>query len=373
MKIGIITFWWSEDNYGQLLQCYALQKYFRDMGHDAFLIRYNYSSDTKKTSLSSKITKLFNFQFLFGRIKMHFVKKRIKKERMLHPRKFEEFRQNYIKQSELYYSKFAELKKNPPDADIYIAGSDQIWNVNSNQENSLPAYFLSFGKKSAKRMSYAASFGVESINPVKREIVKELLKDFSYISVREKKGIEICGSLGYDDIKWDPDPTLLLDASAYRALYKDVEPANSDKKWCFVYIVDNQCKVDFDKIKLWAESKDLNLFYVTGDSASENINTHYPSIPEWLHLIDKAEYVITNSFHGCVFSILFHKKFAAIPLTGSVYVGMNSRLDSLFEKFKINRMLNDDFSVLDDPLDWDEIEKLRKQVINKVKISDYLI
>jgi hypothetical protein len=133
MKIGIMTFWRSEDNYGQLLQCYALQKYLRDAGHDAYLIRYDSKNDYIKLSVWKKAIKGLNpvksFGYISSKIRAPLIKK------LNAERKFLDFRNIYIKQSKSIYHSYKELVENPPEADMYITGSDQVWN-----SDCLPPY-----------------------------------------------------------------------------------------------------------------------------------------------------------------------------------------------------------------------------------------
>ena len=161
MKIGIMTFWWSNDNYGQLLQCYALQKYLRDKGHDVFSIKYNYTKDIKRNPLFFRLLKACNPILLF---KYLLSKKRCAKilnEQNIYDRYFDDFREKYIHFSDFNYVSYEDLKQNPPDADVYIVGSDQVWNYWNMKLwryiNPLHVYFLDFGSEKIKRISYAAS------------------------------------------------------------------------------------------------------------------------------------------------------------------------------------------------------------------------
>lgn len=353
MKIGILTFWWSNDNYGQLLQCYALQKYLRDMGHDAFLIRYNWETDVKSTFVSKclkalnpiKLTKFFAYKVK---------KNKLENERKRNDRHFDDFREKYIKMSDLIYPTYQLLKDNPPEADMYIVGSDQVWNYwftdTKRFYSQIHAYFLDFGKKDKKRVSYAASWGGTSISDETANILIPLLKRFDYVSVRETDGIKLCSLCGRKDAEWVCDPTLLLSADNYRKLYNENCIRKIEKKYLLLYMLNNTCDFDIQKVYDFAGSRNLEVVYVTGNGVIDNRQKYFASIPEWLYLVDNAEYVITNSFHCAVFSIIFNKKNAVIPLSGRA-VAMNVRFDSLFDVFKIRtRYLREsDFSVLDEP------------------------
>lgn len=356
IKIGILTFWWAQDNYGQLLQCYALQKYLRDAGHDAFLIRYDFRPDIPKNPFLLRCLKAFNPAKL---VKFILYKKhglQIASEQTKNDRHFDDFRSKYIESTEKIYLHYSELESNPPEADVYIVGSDQVWNFslykNLHQcKNLIHAYFLDFGKAETKRVSYAASW---SCTDLPEEIIEEihpLLSKFCYVSVREKTGIEMCRKCGYENAELVPDPTLLLNAGNYRELYAENETRKPHKPYLLLYMLNNQCDFDIQKAYDFATSKNLDVVYVIGNGVLDKREKFYATIPEWLCLVDNAEYVVTNSFHCCVFSLVFKKKFACVPLSESMS-GMNTRIESLCEMFGIQaRWLKEDFGLLEEDVD----------------------
>jgi len=375
MKIGIMTLWWSENNYGQLLQCYALQKYLRDMGHDAYLIRYDPRGDYTKLSWK-RVLKIFDIKNLY---RYFLLKKReitYSFDKNDSVRNFEGFRNRYIHQSSRIYSSYKELVENPPQADIYIVGSDQVWNVPGiyRARNVINAYLLNFGDTLIKRLSYAASFGKE-----REELDNNLLKLFSclldkfdYISVREKSGLDICSQCGIHNAELVPDPTMLLDAESYRNLYKDGDIISKlNRPYCFLYIVGNEFDFSIKDIYDWAQNKNIEVIYVTGNLQQDKYKKTNATIPEWVYLLEYAEFVITNSYHCTVFSLLFEKNFSVIPLAGE-NIGMNDRFNTLFHLFGIeDRYVNIDFSVLDKSINWSSVyitfQKLREgSVLNKI-------
>ncbi|MBQ2124852.1 MAG: polysaccharide pyruvyl transferase family protein [Spirochaetales bacterium] len=352
MKVGIMTFWWSDDNYGQLLQCYALQKYLQNIGHDPYLIRYKWYSDVRKNPLPIRILKALNPAFMFKYLKKKKNKAKIKIEVANNPRYFDDFRKRYITQSKTLFSSLQQLQQNPPPADIYIVGSDQVWNFWNNPvrrfRNIIHAYFLDFGSPETKRISFAASWGVKKISQEYIKEISPLLAKFDYVSVREESGIDLCKQCGVD-AKWLADPTMFLSADVYRKLYKENQMNNMPQgKYLVLYAVNNNSKFDIQAVYDFAKSKKLEVIYITGNGTVDKYPKYFATIPQWLYLIDNAEYVITNSFHCCVFSILFNKQFAALALNGK-HAGMNSRLDSLFKHYKIEPrfIIANDFSILD--------------------------
>lgn len=378
MKIGILTLWLGVDNYGQQLQIYALQQFLRNHGHDAYLIRYAYQTDILSSTPESKYKKIAKKAVkALNPVKLasYFSSKKkfdeLRKINAEHPRGFEEFRKKYVHMSEVYYKTYEELKSNPPDADAYIVGSDQVWNpncLNPNLEkgrNLMNTFFLNFGKEEALRMGYAASWGVKSLPDDWRQAISPLLKKFNYIGVREKSGIKVCEDCGYkaseshEGASWVCDPTLLLTAEQWREWYRkeysethSASEPSAKKPYILFYYLNNGSNFNIKALYDFAKNKNLEVKYVSGNSHVDKYEKVYPTNDEWLKLIDEAEYVITDSFHGSVFSVLFHKQFAAMSLQGA-RAGMNERLSSLFELCHMEPRLiancdaTPDFSVLD--------------------------
>jgi hypothetical protein len=371
MKIGIMTFWWSNDNYGQLLQCYALQKYLHDAGHDTYLIRYDPRNDYVKTPVVNKILKAFNPFKLFAYIKYKLTYTIIKK--LNKQRGFDEFRNNYIKQSEKIYYSYQGLLNAPPDADVYIVGSDQVWNPDwiENTINQVKAYFLGFGGVGKKRIAYAASFGKERVSDGFIKEITPLLKRFDYVSVREKSGLDICRQCGVK-AEWVPDPTMLLSVNDYRALYTNESMPRIEEPYCFLYMLGNTCDFSIKTIYDWAKKRGIEIIYVSGNLQYDKYEKMYTTIPKWLYYIDNAEYVITNSFHGTLFSLMFQKRFGVISLTER-YIGMNSRFDSLFETSEIKqRYIDNSFEVLDTDIDWNKVNDRFKKIQRSCNMLTYM-
>lgn len=351
MRIGVMTFWQSQDNYGQLLQCYALQKYLRSQGHDVFLIRYRMRGETS-VGLKRKLLKygLHPWRVLDG-IRRVLTRRRTCRMVIEHPRGFDMFRNQYLRFSECEYRTIAELRANPPLADVYIVGSDQVWRMDANfHPDDELAMLLAFGPKTIKRISYAASFGRTVLPLRKCTRLAPLLKEFEAISVREDSGIRICAAMERRDAITVCDPTLLLSASEYRAI---AEYRLQARKFVFCYMLTNDCSFKYPKLRAWAERQGLGLVYVKGNLlsrsafADDEAECANPTIQQWMGLIDGAECVITNSFHCCVFAAHFRKRLGLIPLEGRSEE-MNSRFDALDKLLvdSISRIGNNEFGLL---------------------------
>lgn len=355
MTVGILTFWTVKDNYGQILQSFALQKYLQDMQIDARLIRYDDTEDYHYRSLQKRIYKILNpykvFCYMKGKVQGLLIKSQLDK----HDRDFDGFSRQYIKSWPEYYASYDELKSNPPDLDAYIVGSDQVWNVNlyavrERYQNLLNAFFLNFGDEKVKRLSYAASWGSSSIGEKEMKDVQPLLKQFDYVSVREKSGVRLCMQCGCDHAEWVCDPTMLLTADKYRDIYENSRIRKPRSPFLLLYILSNTIDFNLDKVYEFAAEHNLDVIYVTGNNKADRREKFYATVPEWLYLIDNAQYVITNSFHGCVFSTIFKKRYAAIRLCKDAE-HLNDRFYGLFEYCGMKERFLDenDFSVLDMP------------------------
>lgn len=330
MKIGIMTCWQPDDNYGTQIQGFALQKYLEKIGNDVFLIQYHRFDDILTIKRPFwKILKGLNPYLLMRFIKNKLDSKNQKNETSLHNRNAPEFRKKYLHLSQNYYT-FDELKESPPKADAYIVGSDQVWNIQYLQKNNLNAHFLNFGKSETKRISYAASFGFseDKLNEKFAMAVKPLLSCFDAISVREKSGLEILKKIGIKDAVQVCDPTFLLTPDEYLEFFKDEKVVLPEKEYVFVYELSASSSLDIKKIKAWANKKGLDVVYVTGHGKCTLEKRIFPSVPQWVKFIANARYVITNSFHGTVFSLFFHKPVAVFSLKGCAKT-TNSRLDTL--------------------------------------------
>lgn len=351
MRIGIMTLWNTEHNYGAVLQCYALQEYLRRNGHDPFLIKYR---DAPR--------KFFNYRLLKPTHVIQAIMKRLKRVNKVksrcvekgEERHFECFKEKYIHSSDREYIGYDELKINFPEADAYIVGSDQVWNFYDQPlficKDRIHAFLLDFGKSETKRLSYAASCDPKYVTDEQIGEIAGLMEKFSYVSVREDNGLKVCYKCGRKDAVRDVDPTLLLDADDYRKLYND--PGNRIRKisenYILVYrVLTREQDLNMVAVYKFARRNRLRVIYVTEDHTADTYEKYYPTIPEWLYLMDNARYVVTNSYHGTVFSLLFHKQFATIPLTG-YESGTNSRVESLCNDFGLapRWLIDYDFSIL---------------------------
>ena len=374
MQIGVLTLWQSKDNYGQMLQCYALQQYLREKGHEPYLISYRFIKEERQyTPLWKMLLKVYVIYPLVSLLGMCVEKRQLADEefeKYCHEKKrsFDDFLKKYINLSKTY-NDLDDLQKNPPVADCYVVGSDQVWaQLLSKPENS--AFFLDFGDEKTKRIAYAASFSMNEYPENLRSKLTENLSRFNAISVRETQGIDICNSVGTKATKV-VDPTLLLGTKAFENI--SAKRLNPDK-YAFVYQLniaspDEICWTD---AQAYCNENHLDVIatassgYFEGLEILKDAKYVYPSIPEWLSLIRYSEIVITTSFHGVVFSILFLKNFVYIPLKGA-HSGGNARVLNLLSDLQIEEKCISDGRTFNDvasfEIDYSKCNRFLKEKV----------
>lgn len=353
MKIGIITFWDSNDNYGQLLQSYALQAYLKEIGHEALIIRY------KKSVKKRFEIKKFSPSHIVSYIKF---KWELRNKRKINDieRDFNTFRQS-ISYSEKIYHGFTELMKEDwSQYDIFICGSDQIWSPKSDDE--LKSYFLQFAPFQAKSIAYAPSFGRDKIALEYEEKLKTYLRNFDAISVREETGVDIIKNAGFKS-ELVCDPTLLLSSTHYKDRF--IKSAKKNNKSAFLYFINWDTEISFSIIDKYLKDNNYNPKLFATDGLESPWNLYNNQSPEsWLNNLANAEISIVNSFHGLVFSILFHIPFA-VALLGGEHSVMNNRINSVLAILGLDsRIISKENSlenIFHSVIDWESVdEKLEK-------------
>ncbi|QHQ61048.1 4Fe-4S dicluster domain-containing protein [Anaerocolumna sedimenticola] len=349
MKAGVITFH-SAHNFGATLQTWALQKVLKNYKIEASVINYHpsiiddlYNPLKGKYGLEKSIAKL--------------------KLRYKNPRSLQRY-QNYIsfikKNFNLLgdFSTYEELKTADLGLDAYIVGSDQVWN-SEHIGGFDPAYFLDFVKPGPLKISYAASIGRDYILPVYHDQIKNSLKSFTSISVREKSAKKPVKALAKKEVDVVLDPTLLLPREEYEEIKTNPK---IKEKYIFVYMMENNPDVIAFANKV-STATGLPIVQRRPNKIFKNeIASCYTSAPgDFLGLIENAEYVITNSFHGTVFSIIYETPFVSM-----LHSNTGSRTVDLLKSLNLDsHLLNSasdftDFSLfrIENP------EKLRKRILD---------
>lgn len=371
MRIGIMTFWSSNDNYGQLLQCYALQRFLIKNDHEPTLIRYKESIETgQKHSVS--ISKIFNyivnFKQYYTYLKEILNRKEYEQNNCNEKRDFDGFRNKYISSTRIIYNEDSLAFVNS-QFDAYICGSDQIW-------GGRKEYYLSFVPQDKIKIAYAPSFGGVNpfINSESNDII-HYLKDFDFLSTRENSGVEILREAGFDSVRQVVDPTLLLSATDYIELIKNEGNSIRHFSDAFLYFLGNSIACNVKDIVSFLEKNNLTYTYVASQGRNDKFSKSYLTIPQWIDSIRHAKLVITNSFHCVVFSLILHRPFLFIPLAAG-YGRMNDRLIDILKKCNLlDRIFNGDFSKVLEPIDFEcfdtryskEIEMSKSWLIEALK------
>ena len=222
-----------------------------------------------------------------------------------------------LRTTAVLYPDINALRSNPPDADVYIAGSDQIWNPDM-QNGWDPAFYLDFGKSSIRRLSYAASFGIDNIKPESKDFIRTNLSKFEAIAVREKTGLSILNDLGFTNSEQVLDPVFLLTSEQWRKVVISQAKKYNLKSGEYILLYDfiNDDKVR-DFVKLCSKVTGLPIIAINdlrrNSCAKRNINNAGPL--EFVSLISNAAVVVSNSFHATAFSCIFDKDFYTFPLS----------------------------------------------------------
>lgn len=366
MKIGILT-QPLHNNYGGLLQNYALQQVLICMGHEVVTIQEK-EQETTPLGMFLSIIKTFILK-LFGKRKNQKVSfsqikavKEANQEKVYISKHTKKFITKYLIISPKIPSVSATRRyviKNKYEG--LVVGSDQVWRPLYNERISRSFFDFAEGLK-IKRIAYAASFGVDhwEYTPKQTEKCRKLVQQFDAVSVREESAIALCREhLGVDACHL-LDPTMLLEKEDYIKIVKEQNEPKS-KGNLFYYILDYEiCKKQvIDEV---ASMKDL-IPFTSMPNSSDNVynwdDCTFPPVTQWLRGFMDAEFVVCDSFHGAVFSIIFNKPFIVI---GNANRGL-SRFHSLLKTYNLeNRLLTDtfDLSVINQPIDWQSVNAKRR-------------
>ena len=344
-------------NYGGLLQSYALQYALKRMGHNVI-----YLQREMRTGPLKEITQAFKHVVkYFLRIPSGYIfNKTYQAEALFELNTFK----NKItpKTNPLQNSKELHDEIESLNLDAIIVGSDQVWRPK--YVDNIFDYYLDFCKDKVElvRLSYAASFGTNEWEYDDKQTIKcsKLIKNFNAISVRESSAIALCESHYSVNAVLVLDPTFLISVEHYNRL---IESANTHEipGNLFCYILDDST-FNEEIIQTVVSISNLNIFRVSSDNKRTklffNKGNRVPSVEQWLRSIRDAQFVVTDSFHGCVFSIIFKKPFIA---TGNSIRG-NSRIESLLSLLRLeDRMVfssSDAIKVYKSDIDWKHVDNM---------------
>lgn len=367
MKIGILT-QPLHNSPGGILQAFALQSVLKSLGHEPWIIRRDVDRFSWKWWLRRKVSCILHQ--LEGKEGTPYLNRKqwskVNKNTYF-------FIDKYLnpKTKVLSTDRMLKCEVKHQNFDAYIVGSDQVWRPSYSPK--ITNYFLDFlnSTDKAKRIAYAASFGVDTWEFSKRETRKcgDLIRYFQFVSVREKTGVLLCKKYFHIKATQVLDPTLLLSQDDYKLL-AGREHKEIVHRGLLCFILDKTSEKEA-VIKACALNMDLSPFYVMPklSLSCKNINQLddcvYPSIAQWLNGFIEAEFVITDSFHGTVFSIIFNKPFLVI---GNEMRGL-TRIQSLLEIFNLQGRLMTKLNGIEDiyssNIDWSHVNKIRKEMRDK--------
>lgn len=342
-KVAILTITNSGLNFGNRLQNYALQQALVEQGLEV------------ETIISAKSV---------GRNLLLSKGRRVLKNLSrndLRSKFFKQFNKKYIKFSDtIRYENVNEEVFNDK-YDAFFAGSDQVWNPNFHFNSDFE--FASFAPKN-KRYSYAASIGVSEIKEEQIEAFVKNINGMNSISVREADSIELIKTLTGHDAFLHVDPTMLLDKSVYEEM-ECIPPQGLPPKYLLTYFLGSVTEEYKKNIQKLSEALGTEIIELSEWKGSK----YYDIGPQhFLYVINHAEYICTDSFHGSVFSILFHKNFSMMQRVGND-VSMDSRIFTLAEKFGIEERIDNtlDLSITKKPINYVEVDKIIEEERKKAK------
>lgn len=350
MKVAIIT---CHDvyNYGASLQAYALMHYLKSQGHETRIIDYkpDYLSHHYEFGYVNENNRYFGickrsiiFKFLYG---LRLLPITFATWRRIKP--FNKFTSGKLSLTQRYNS-YEELVKNPPEADVYVAGSDQIWNCNLPNGKD-PAFYLAFGNPN-KKMSYAASFAMKGMPIEYVDLVRGYLSYLDDISVRETSGLGILKDLGYSGTAV-MDPVYLLTKDQWEIFSGD-KPIIRDE-YVLVYNLNHSNEKAIKNVAFKLKQT-YNCRVVAIDSEFKcrfsDQNVHDAGPVEFVNLIKNAKYIVTDSFHGMSFSIILERPFCVMHAHSD-----SSRISDMLKDVSAIDCLNN--TVLNFAGKWDDIRK----------------
>lgn len=357
-----------ENNYGGLLQAYALQKVITDMGFEVVTDK----SACKNISWKNRLLRFF-LPLLYKVYRMQGKKIVTQKIRNYRYQRLNQFISDNIMTVDFFKGRKHPSRKDIKHYDIFVVGSDQVWRK---KYVRVKTYFLDFLRYNQDkiRISYAASFGLDNLNEWSlkdKDTCGKLALRFNALSVREREGITIMQKAFGVEPKLVVDPTLLLERKDYLNI-KGIDGVSKKASLLFCYVLD-LTEEKKELIDILKKEKGLdNVLFISPkmEKIDKNLPDDYvyPSMNEWLAAFRDAEFVFTDSFHGTVFSIIFNKQFLCYANKSR---GI-SRLESLFNSLGIEgRMIvnSQEYKCTEcNPIDYSlvikKIESLRRDSLN---------
>ena len=357
MRINTIT---CHDvyNHGASLQAFALQEYLRSLGHDVQIIDY-------KPDYLSQHYRLDDVNPVYDRpiIRWLYMLAKLPSRMLLRPRKwaFDRFTKKFLLLTPRRYHSNGELKENPPQADLYICGSDQIWNtIFPNGKD--PAFYLDFAPRGKKRIAYAASFATREVETSCFGFVSDMLSHLDAISVRERSSLALLEALGRKDGTAVCDPVFLMDRAFWSRFAG--KPTHNVRPYLVVYDFEQSESVRRIAERVAAEER-LTICNIGPRKLSYAHRNYTSSGPkDFVRLIRDARFVLSNSFHATAFSMIFHVPFFIVKRSEAI----NERMQSLLTDCSlVHRIVECPDHLASFSVDYDNVEAHLNPVISESK------
>ncbi|WP_122645540.1 polysaccharide pyruvyl transferase family protein [Enterococcus mediterraneensis] len=364
MRIAIQTIV-DYNNYGNRLQNYALQYILQRDGHSVISLRNNFQNPfLLKKNTRGKLLRVIKQGTLFEVIKRRIEHRRYYRYMNERLYNFSSFTNQYIEESKFVYTEIQEEKKELNSFDCFVIGSDQVWNYQFPRFSSFD--FLSTIE--APKISYAASFGVSLIPENLQTFYQQNISNINYISVRETEGMHIINRILPDrQVQVVLDPTLLLKKTEWKELIKGKKIY--DKKYILTYFLDEPTLQTKRYIRRIAKKKNLEIRQL---GTIKDLEHWVVGPSEFVNLFSQAEMVFTDSFHACVFSVIFEKYFEAFERNTKLK-SMNSRIDTLLSDLQIGDRWHNDNLDLKEMINYELVNSLidekRRESLNFLRKS----
>ena len=360
-KIGLVTLY--RENYGSILQCYSLKFFLNSLNNECDVLYLKddenlFHLDVIKRKIRTLINIIFNPSFLRF---LFFSKLGLNKRNLTKgsESKMDVFVDSFL-QPKCVLSTDLKKKEWLNQYDNFVVGSDQIWNVCHIVK---PFYFLQFAPRK-KRIAVAVSFGISKIPWINQKNLRTALNGFDFISVREETGVEIVKKYSKANVCRVADPTFLYDADEWRDIAKNTKPIQ--KKYILFHFLNEPKQVAVESVKWLSEHLDLDVvavgYWHKVLNTIDRINLKEEGPLGYASLIDNAEYILTDSFHTCLFSINFEKKFFVFSRR-YVMLSQNSRIYDMLNRFALQDRLISDIENLKNKY----LENLPKHVKNIIE------
>lgn len=354
-KVAVVTLHYIR-NYGSLLQTYATQKKFELMGYSAEIVDYVRPNAEDNNLIKAGMQR----KGQNGNAVKKMIYTCLKKiETSKRKKVCDNFLTQYIHLTRKY-ADYADLKNNPPSADIYVTGSDQTWNSEYNG-GVLPAYYLDFAPEGKKRIGYSISIGMDQFPNNEIKETTEYVKKYTAISVREESAKKLIEGLGIRNVQHILDPTLVLNKEEWSNM---IAHRMIQDKYIIIYRLNDNPEMEQFAQDLAKKTgcKIVRMSYYLSHYRNKGKMIYCPTVQEFLSLINYADYVVTDSFHCTAFSLNFHKEFfvfypgkyntrlqSVLELTGTAHRVMNGKSETGEINFnKVDEVLNRERKKVDD-------------------------